>query len=129
GPELVMEMEERRFDSNEENANEVRDQLVRTSAGFALGIRECPEANPRGVRPVEGACQLQGRVLRGARRRVGWPHAGRLRRSARNPQILFDAPGLRLRGATRHCGRGCGPQRARGDCLARWTERQEAAGT
>ncbi|TFH43310.1 MAG: hypothetical protein E4H01_12230 [Lysobacterales bacterium] len=37
---------------------------------------------------------------------------------------MFDASGIRVRGATRHYGRGSRPQRTRGDCLARWTERQ-----
>jgi hypothetical protein len=34
------------FNSTEENANEVRDQLVRAPARFAHRVRECPEANP-----------------------------------------------------------------------------------
>src|SRR5207244_865070 len=56
------------LNSTEENANEIRDQLVRTGAGFAHGVRECPEANPGGIRSMEGARQFQGRILRGASR-------------------------------------------------------------
>ncbi len=38
-------------------------------------------------------------------------------------QILFDASRFRIRGASRHYGRGSRPRRTRGNCLARWTEK------
>src|SRR6185369_9875673 len=98
------------------------DQLVRTPAGFAYRVRECPEANPGGVRSMEGAREFQDRILRDTSRRVGWAYAGRVRRSGGNSQVLFDASCVRIRSATRHYGRGGRPRRTRGNCLARWTE-------
>src|SRR3989442_11004054 len=73
---------------------------------------------------MEGACQFHDRILRDTSRRVGWPYAGRVRRSGDHSQVLLDASCFRIRGATRHYGRGSCPRRARGNCLARWTETQ-----
>src|SRR5438128_2584680 len=42
------------INSIEEDANEVHDQLVRTSARIADGVRECPEADPGGFHSMEG---------------------------------------------------------------------------
>src|SRR5947208_14511319 len=71
---------------------------------------------------MEGARQFQDRILRDTSRRVGWAYAGRVRRSGDHSQVLFNASCFRIRGATRHYGRGSRPQRTRGHCLARWTE-------
>src|SRR6059058_2870964 len=73
---------------------------------------------------MEGARQFQDRLLRDTNRRVGWAYAGGMRRSTDHSQILFDAARFRIRGATRHYGRGSRPRRTRGNCLARWTETQ-----
>src|SRR5712692_5182674 len=73
---------------------------------------------------MEGARQFQDRILRDTSRRVGWAYAGRVRRSGDHSQVLLDASGFRLRGATCHYGRGSRPRRTRGNCLARWTETQ-----
>src|SRR5437879_4307099 len=51
--------------------DEIRDQLERAPAGHADRIRECPEANPGGIRSMEGARQFQDRILRDSRRRMG----------------------------------------------------------
>lgn len=48
----------------------------------------------RGVWPVEGAGQFQDRVFRNSCGRVGWPHAGGVRRSTNDSQFLLDAPRL-----------------------------------
>src|SRR5438874_10895316 len=37
-----------------EDADEVHDQLVRTSARIAYGVRECPEADTGGFHSMEG---------------------------------------------------------------------------
>src|SRR5437870_1006306 len=71
---------------------------------------------------MEGARQFQDRILRDTGRRVGWAYAGRVRRSGDHSQVLLDASGFRVRGATCHYGRGSRPRRTRGNCLARWTE-------
>src|SRR6059058_2671950 len=71
---------------------------------------------------MEGARQFQDRLLRDTNRRVGWAYAGGMRRSTDHSQILFDASCFRIRGATRHYGRGSRPRRTRGNCMARWTE-------
>ena len=47
-----------------------------------------------------------------------------VRRSRDHSQVLFDASCFRVRGTTRHYGRGSRPRRARGHFLARWTETQ-----
>src|ERR1700693_1386305 len=73
---------------------------------------------------MEGARQFQDRILRNTSWRVGWAYAGRVRRSGGHSQVLFDASCFRIRGATRHYGRGSRPRRTRGNYLARWTETQ-----
>src|SRR5215213_9788509 len=52
------------------DGHEIRDQLVRAPAGLAHGVRECPEADPRGLWSMEGAGQLQDRLLCDPSRRV-----------------------------------------------------------
>src|SRR5881628_1618116 len=42
-----------------ENTDEVHDQLVRTSARIAYGVRECPEADTGGFHSMEGARQFR----------------------------------------------------------------------
>ena len=44
-------------------------------------------------------------------------------------QVLFDASCFRIRGATRHYGRGSRPRRTRGNGLARWSEAQLSKNT
>src|SRR5712691_5248044 len=90
------------FNSIEEDANEVHDQLVRTPARFAYRVRECPEADTGGFHSMEGARQFQDRVVRCASGRVGWAHVGGLRRSVDRSQVLLDPPCFCIRGTT--CG-------------------------
>src|SRR3954469_8144136 len=55
--------------------------------------------------------------------RVGeWvTHADGVGRSGDDPQILFDASRVRIRGASGHYRPGSRQRRARGHCLAGWT--------
>src|SRR2546426_3789722 len=55
---------------------------------------------------------------------MGREYAGRVRRSRDHSQVLLDASCFRVRGTTRHYGRGSRPRRTRGNYLARWTETQ-----
>src|SRR5512141_808437 len=73
---------------------------------------------------MEGARRFQDRILGDTSWGVGWAYAGRVRRSGDHSQVLFDASCFRIRGATRHYGRGSRPRRARGNWLARWAEAQ-----
>jgi muconolactone delta-isomerase len=47
-----------------QHQDEVHDQLERTAARFAYGVRECPKANSGSVQPLEGAGQFQDRIVR-----------------------------------------------------------------
>src|SRR5229473_1087633 len=78
------------INSIKENTDEVHDQLVRTFARIAYGVRECPEADTGGFHSMEGARQFQNRVVRCASGRVGWAHVGGLRRSVGHSQVLLD---------------------------------------
>src|SRR5689334_22921865 len=77
-----------------QHQDEVHDQLERTAARFAYGVRECPKANSGSVQPLEGAGQFQDRIVRHPGWRLGRVYVDGLRRSAGSSQVLFDAAGF-----------------------------------
>src|SRR6185369_15997996 len=60
-----------RHKAKEERHYEVHDYLERTFPGHADRVRECTEADPGGLRPVESAREFQNRIVRNPRRRLG----------------------------------------------------------
>src|SRR3990172_4414332 len=73
---------------------------------------------------MEGARRIQDRVVRSASGRVGWARVSGVRRSVGHSQVLLDAPGFRIPGATRDCRRRRSPGRTRSYRLARRAETQ-----
>ena len=64
------------FNITRESTFEIHADMDRTFAGIAVRIRECTEANSRGLHAMEGTREFQDRDVRNPRRRLGRIHAG-----------------------------------------------------